>query len=383
LAKADKLKVFVSHASGEAQLAEILEKRITRDFLGLVEVYVSSDGTSIAVGDDWLNNVVGALRTADIYLVVCSQQSIDRRWINIEIGSALSRDRPIIPVCHTDLKPAQLQRPLEDSQGLAASDPQGLRRLYTRLAGELGSSVPAVDFDAWAQEIKVFEERHKEQIAAIMEASNCGARTATTEQAVPNPQVLCACSKQYQDTIRADLQLIRQAFPESVNHPVITNSSDLRQILATQHFDIIHVASYICPRSGDLIFSEVDPRSRTDVSGMPDDLEVQSFVDLVKEAGASLVVLPNNEALPLVAKLLPVTNVVFAHDPVDVKTLASWISDFYRMLAEGYSLSDACRKAFAQHQAPMTLYPQLPANSQRKFPRANQSAGNVAAVMAA
>jgi hypothetical protein len=96
-------------------------------------------------------------------------------------------------------------------------------------------------------------------------------------------------------------------------------------------------------------------------------------VDLVKETGASLVVLPNNEALPLVAKLLPVTNVVFAYDPIDLKTLANWIRDFYLMLAKGYSLSDACRKAFAQHQAPMNLYPQLPVLSGRKFPRGSMA----------
>jgi hypothetical protein len=101
------------------------------------------------------------------------------------------------------------------------------------------------------------------------------------------------------------------------------------------------------------------------------------------EAKASLVVLPNNEALPLVAKLLPVTNVVFALDPIDLKTLANWIQDFYLMLSKGYTLSDACRKAFAQHQAPMNLYPQLPANSARRFPRESISVAPVSVGSAA
>jgi hypothetical protein len=377
-----KLRVFISHASGEAPLAEIFQQHITKDFIGLVEVFVSSDGTSIAVGDHWLDGVVKALQSADIYAILCSQHSIERRWINIEMGAALARSKAIVPICHTDLKPAQLQRPLEDSQAIQASDPDGLRNLYSRLADELGSSTPSVDFNALAAEVRAFEVRHIEQKGTVAKAFYCGAETNTTDQVVFNPKVLCATSKQYQDTIREDIALIRKAFPEGVHHLVSTSSADLRKLLVENRFDIIHVAAYICPSSGDLIFSEVDPKTKKDISGKPDYLEIETFVHLVMEAGASLVVLPNNEALPLVAKLLPVTNVVFALDPIDLKTLANWIQDFYLMLSRGYSLSDACRKAFAQHQVPMNLYPQLPANSGRKFPRESVSLATVSAGLA-
>jgi TIR domain len=383
MAKAAKLRVFISHASGEAPLAEILQRHITKDFIGLVEVFVSSDGTSIAVGDHWMDGVVHALQNADIYAVLCSQHSIERRWINIELGAALGRGQPIIPICHTDLTPGQLQRPLEDSQAIQASDPERLRALYGRLADELGAAIPSCDFDALANEIRAFEERHREQKSTVAQAFYCGAETPTTDQVVRNPKVLCASSTQYQETVGADIELIRGAFPENVHHLVSTSSADLRRLLVEKRFDIIHVASYICRNSGDLIFSEVDPVTKKDVTGKPDYLESGTFVRLVREAQTSLVVLPNNEALPLVAKLLPVTNVVFALDPVDLKTLANWIQDFYVMLSEGYSLSDACRKAFAQHQAPMNLYPQLPADSERRFPResaglATMSAGKTA-----
>jgi hypothetical protein len=283
------------------------------------------------------------------------------------------RSQTIIPICHTDLKAAQLQRPLDDSQAIQASDPDGLRGLYERLADKLGSATPSIDFIALASEVRAFEVRHSEQKGAVTEALYSGAQTTTTDQVVRNPKVLCATSKQYQDTIGQDIELIRGAFPESVHHLVSTSSADLRKLLVENRFDIIHVAAYVCPRSGDLIFSEVDPRTKKDVGGKPDYLEIDTFVRLVMEAGASLVVLPNNEALPLVAKLLPVTNVVFALDPIDLKTLANWIQDFYLMLSKGYSLSDACRKAFAQYQAPMNLYPQLPANSERRFPRESLS----------
>jgi hypothetical protein len=44
---------------------------------------------------------------------------------------------------------------------------------------------------------------------------------------------------------------------------------------------------------------------------------------------------------------------------MDIKTLADWIQEFYRLLARKQTLSDACRKAFAQYQTPMRLYPRL------------------------
>jgi len=77
------------------------------------------------------------------------------------------------------------------------------------------------------------------------------------------------------------------------------------------------------------------------------------------ESRASLVVLANNETLALVTKLLRVTSVVFALEPIESKALAAWIASFYDFLAGGFTLRDSCRKAFAQHQLPMTLYPRL------------------------
>jgi hypothetical protein len=89
----------------------------------------------------------------------------------------------------------------------------------------------------------------------------------------------------------------------------------------------------------------------------------EAFARLIKEANVSLVVLAHNETLALVTKLLPVTSVVFAMEPVDSKGLIEWIRGFYALLAEGHSIGESCRKAFALHQIPMMLYPQLGAST--------------------
>ena len=79
----------------------------------------------------------------------------------------------------------------------------------------------------------------------------------------------------------------------------------------------------------------------------------------MKECGAALLVLANNETLPLLVKMLPITSVAFAEEPVDIPMLISWLQTFYGLLSENYSLADACRKTYAQHQIPVRLYPKL------------------------
>ena len=151
----EAIKVFISHASGECELANLIKSDIDTAFIGLFDVYASSDGTSIAVGDNWMTSVLSHLQQADIFIFLCSQYSLDRPWINLELGAALTRGRTIIPLCHTDLSAAQLvRRPLSDFEALNASDPDGLKSLFTKLAQALGSRVPTIDWDQRVSEVR-------------------------------------------------------------------------------------------------------------------------------------------------------------------------------------------------------------------------------------
>lgn len=57
-----KPKVFISHITEERQLAEIIKTQISKDFLGMLDVFVSSDQVSIAVGSKWLSEIDEALK---------------------------------------------------------------------------------------------------------------------------------------------------------------------------------------------------------------------------------------------------------------------------------------------------------------------------------
>ena len=266
----------------------------------------------------------------------------------------------VVPICHTDLKAGQsVRRPLSDYESLDASSPEGLKKLYGIFKEELASRMPNVDFTMMAREVRQFGGKYRAQKETI----DASGRAATTDatQKLQQPNVLCVSSEQFRASVQEDLALILAAFPEQVHQEAITTSSEVKALLSRQRFDIVHVASYVCPASGDLVFSEIDLVTRRDLVEQRDKLAAETFGRLIDESGVSLVVLAHNETLALVTKLLPVTNVVFALEPVDSKSMIEWIKGFYALLAEGYSIAQSCRKAFAQHQIPMKLYPRLTA----------------------
>jgi hypothetical protein len=153
-----KKHLFISHISEERATAERIKGTLGRDFLGLVNVFVSSDTESIAAGEEWLGSVQKALRDCMIFVTLCSPESVRRPWINFETGAAWMRDIPIIPVCHSGLLPHDLKMPMSLKHGISLNDGDGLRRLYKRVADILACDVPSRDFVQLARDLALDHE---------------------------------------------------------------------------------------------------------------------------------------------------------------------------------------------------------------------------------
>lgn len=164
-------KLFISHVSEEAALAETLKVHLSRDFLGLVDIFVSSDMDSISAGDNWLRRLEDALRNSSALLVLCSFASVTRPWVNFEVGAAWISSIPIVPICHSGLRPKDLPMPFNVLQAIEASSEVGLRRAYALVAQKLSCNVPQKDFSPLVSEVVRFEQVYAPRIAVVSETA--------------------------------------------------------------------------------------------------------------------------------------------------------------------------------------------------------------------
>jgi hypothetical protein len=156
----DKALVFISHISPEKEIAIAFKELIEEAFLGLIDVFVSSDEHSVSLGQKWLDNITSALRTCSIEIILCSPVSVGRPWINFEAGAGWVRDIPVIPLCHSGISPSELPLPLNLLQGASAGELSSLNLLFPVLAQALGAKTPKFDFSKFITKVAEFERRY-------------------------------------------------------------------------------------------------------------------------------------------------------------------------------------------------------------------------------
>lgn len=345
-------KIFLSHLTLESKLAELLQQHIEHDFIGLIDVFASSDRLSIPVGTPWLDKVMQGLDESCMHLILCSPESITRPWIHYEAGAARLRKLPATALCHSGLTHEQLPVPLSEGQGIQLGEAAGIEALYVSLSGILGSKIPEVDFEDYAREVNVFER----QYAQDRETTEALGGGAADESTIKDPRVLCVTSKQFLALgFENQIDLVLNAFPQRLQHDRLMSSLEVRDLLMMHQVDVVHIAAYVCPRTGDLYFSDVDVPSGKSATPERDIMTADELTALLKMSRTRLVVVGSCESLVLAATLLPVANVVATRDMVSPKMMAKWVATFYNALVHK-PLSVAFDLAVRASGAPMRLY---------------------------
>ena len=108
--------IFISHIAEEAHIAGALV-RFLREFQ--LESFVSSDQWQLKAGERWFERVIQELDAAKVVILLLSESSAVRPWINFEGGYAwASPKKKVIPLCIGNLKKGEMPRPYSDLQGL-------------------------------------------------------------------------------------------------------------------------------------------------------------------------------------------------------------------------------------------------------------------------
>lgn len=109
---ANKL-IFLSHIHEDKALAALVKDALEDEFSGFVEVFVSSDGTSIPAGSNFLKRIENSLIDCVGAIYLISPISVKRNWINFELGAVWVRnvvsvrsghaEIPTLPICHSGM----------------------------------------------------------------------------------------------------------------------------------------------------------------------------------------------------------------------------------------------------------------------------------------
>jgi hypothetical protein len=191
------IRLFVSHISEEAPVAKLLRESMSKDFIGLVEFFTSSDIGSINAGENWLVAVQKAIEDADGVIVLCSHASVHRPWVQFELGAAWMRQIPIYPVCHSGLSVADLPIPLSLRQGIELGTEAGMKRLYHAVASIL--KLPQVpeprDIAEFLKKLAQVEtvadevEQYERHIDIILRREDCGSDSIPDDACVESNEV--------------------------------------------------------------------------------------------------------------------------------------------------------------------------------------------------
>ena len=346
-----RLEVFLSHRTTEARFADLIKARLEEDFFGIISLFYSNDITSVPVGSQWDESLLEGLRRATVMLALCSKHSVKLPWINFEIGGAATRGVEIIPLCHSGITPDRLPASMAMTQGVTLTSAKALERWYVKLSSLIGCRVPRVDFEALAGQFvdleKVYERELTEQQAATARR--------TTDRSVVNPHLLCVTSRQYRDLgLANEIETVLEAFPAPLRHDTVMSSAELKRVLNST-VDIVHIAGYVCPRTGTLFFSAVKlPEGLSQPEGEEDYITARALQRLLQDAGTTLVVIASGDSLALISRLLPVVHVISPQERISAKQMARWVKEFYELLWTK-TLVEACEMATMQSGATMTI----------------------------
>ena len=146
--------VFISHISQEKPVALVLQKYLKLAFGEDFMVFVSSDAKSIGGGRKWFTHIIEHLRMSEVVLVLVSQESKGREWINFEAGFGEGSESLVIPVAINKMSLGQLSQPLAGIQGRTGDD---LGPILDDIGNRIGVTPNTIDIRAYLDDLQKAE----------------------------------------------------------------------------------------------------------------------------------------------------------------------------------------------------------------------------------
>ncbi len=327
------MKVFLSWSGDISRaLATALH-----DWLKLVfpdvDFWISS--RNIEAGERWGKELDNELESTNFGVLCLVPTNLVSPWLIFEAG-ALSKSvdsSRVVPYC-LGLQPKEVQGPLSRFQAVSA-DEAGTRNLVKSINSLLEhkrtDDVLGRTFDRWWPDLK----HNLEQIPTA---------DIRGPSLVQVQRILCASTTQFEALGAAeDMAVIEANYPNSVTRIHNAHLADLRDALALERFEIVHLLGYVEPKTGDFVFDENQR------------LPAEGLRKLIELTGANLLFLATCDSLTLGAILSRSVSVIAASDSVETKKMIEWEQCFYGLLGKGTSLAASYDLAQATGDLAMRL----------------------------
>ena len=145
-------EVFISHISEESPVALVLQKHLALAFGNDFPIFVSTDKQSIDTGTQWYQEIIKSLKDAKAVVVILSQESQTRTWINFEAGFAVGSDAGVILIRLSRLASSQLGFPLAGLQVLSVDDIPEILEAIAKKVGPIKQQVNVAQYHSDIQE---------------------------------------------------------------------------------------------------------------------------------------------------------------------------------------------------------------------------------------
>lgn len=153
--------VFISHSTSDQPVVLRLIDFLERTFQGAIRFFVA--GRDLPPGTEWEQEILSALKNADLVLAVFSPKAMDSNFVVFETGYARGLGKRVIPIGLPGQLVKDIPRPVGSLQGYDLHNPDGVSRLITALN-------------------QIFEHRHPEAvtISAFQQIVSGGIRNVDT-----------------------------------------------------------------------------------------------------------------------------------------------------------------------------------------------------------
>ena len=137
-------EIFISFIHEESQTAEALQKFVNQILSGKARAFLSSDTFQVYAGEDWLRRIFEELETAKVVLLLLSDASVKRPWVNFEAGAGWFTKKKVIPVCIKGMEKEKLPKPYSSLQAVNLKYFDEQLYLIRSIAHHLGLEEPMI-----------------------------------------------------------------------------------------------------------------------------------------------------------------------------------------------------------------------------------------------